>query len=546
MLLPDEFDGVGLNGGSDDYTAVFPIGSEYGSAHDLQFRARQGDVSYLGAESVAPRTITLQVRPGPGAPSSNQEWMEEAQGLFRPGPDLKSFKMSWRSITVEILVYVAGVYLHPDVPVVDDWGAPILDVTLVAPDPVWRDVTEQSDGTSPATVGGTVAARATLTLSPSGSTVRHVRVSLADVLGLGAYAYPFVASFDGSGAGASAATNYIAYADDREIPIWVDDPGSNPTRVLFTGDIVQDGTRFVDIFFGSSVNNTRTAQALLVGGIAIDDASISNATMVWNSFLISEHPLRKLTWRPARLGGHVETPSPGYVDIQSEASGAVTFTTVSGTAPAEYYDAMTCVIGSALAGTSNALSGVRRAYNGDAMTGDFDQVEIFVKIQALGATSLADAYLLALNTGNEDAANVDTAVDVDNALVLTIGMRLTVLGSNRRTLAIGPVPATDFALALASQPSVSVSSPATAHLIDGTFAIAGGDSITFDQMFVLDGDLVIDALDRTVTAPSDILVGRDIRFANDQRWLELQPGSVSWTAPANTTAELAWRNAYAG
>lgn len=540
MFVPSSFNGTTVNG-STAYLVGFPVGGNYSTGYELSLTPQDGDIAYLGGTAVEPRELVIQVRPGPGAPSSNHEWLENAQGLFAPGPTVKSFRMTWRAVTVELMVRVRRTSLRPG-PRKDDSGRSVLDVTLVAVDPIWRDVTENSDSMSPATVGGNTPALGKVEITPTGTTVRHARVTITDQLGIGGYALPVIASFNGSGVSASAATNFIAFSEGREIPIQVDDPGSNPTRVLFVADFPQAGVKIVDIFFGSSVSNSVTSSAALLGGLALGDSSISNANIVWDTFEVSEHPERKLTWRPFRLGGHA---TGGYVDLTSEGTSSLTFSVVAGDAPDEYYDCLYCVTGSSLAGISNALTGLRRAYNGDDMAANHDQVEIFVKIQPLGATDLVDAYTATLNA-NAVAANVDTAVDVDNALVLFVGMRLVTFNTQRRTLTLSAVPATDFALALANNPSVSVSSPATARRLHGTYQITNGDSIVFDNVFILDGTLTIDALTRTISAPSDILCGRDIRFSNDRRWLELTPGSVAWSDVSDTGSTLKWRNAFSG
>lgn len=532
MPVPTTINGTAVNGAT-PYRVIFPIDSSFLNEADLQLQPREGYVPQIVGSQVKERSITFQVTPGTtGVPVSNHQWYQNVFGIFVPDGRQKSIRASWRSQTIELFGTITRIGPLPGSPLTDDDDS-VIEGDFRIVDPVWREISaETADASSPLTVSrGNTPAQPTVTITPTTTTVRHRIVTITDVLGTGLSNYPIIAQFDSStgSPGATASSNYIAFFNQREIPITVASPNTTTTRVLFRVNCDPGGSVQVHLYYGSSVSNILTSSALDPMGMAITDPDISNTHWIWDSF-VSTLNGRNISgvWTPLIL----DTVVPIVSTAESSSQRQYTVTTgATGVNP----HAVRMVIGGSVAGTSNALTGLSRQFNDILGT---PAGAGFIDFQALGVLGLTNAWLLA-----GDNVTVTTAVDVDNASAIFFGVRNNGgATSNIITFAASG----DFALDLASTPSVNVSAATTARFVNSTLTnTTTGDAIQFDTLYMDDTTLIIDCLNKTIsTGNGTVFHRRGIRFSNKERWMTLNVGSNAWTNATNTTTSFSWKPSY--
>jgi hypothetical protein len=543
MPLPSSFRGTSFG---TVYTVAFPKDAEFGAEAELTLQARERDFPIRLSGRQSARVLPATITPGSTAPSDKREWSDNVRALFRADGELYPLRASWRSITAELMCAVTSLKHRGGTTLNADHGG-IWDAVLTAPDPIWRDVTVNNDSATPLTAGGTAPALPVITLTPSGTTVRRRRITIADNAGYGAKAYPVLASFDGSGVSANAATNYILFLNGRSIPFRADSPGSNPTRVLFDADVEPGTTAEAHLYYGSSVNNTITAGAWNPGGI--DPATFSNTNWTWNEFNILQHARNASgRWFPYKIGGHTVapgTPAFGWVQLTESSDGlSVVLTGRIESSPTDtIYDAIAMFTGgTARAGATNALTNLRRQLSA-AGVGSGNVRVLYLRA---GDLQWREAVNTAYSASTQD---ITAAVDLDDAIVIAVQLLVQGTSGSVRTLTISKAGAGDFGLALTGNPTVTVDAAVTARLITGALVnTTTGDRVTFNTVYTDDVALTIDCLGgdqrrRSVSVASGPLHG-ELVFSNEAQWMPLAVGSNAWTNPTGAAAAFAWRDGY--
>lgn len=537
MPQPNSYNSIAINGSS-PYRLVFPINSEFGYGVDLQLAAREGGYPQQYGAALRQRNVEFLVTPGDsGVPSSYNEWRQNVMGLFIPDGVKRSLRASWRSQTIEVFAAVTDIGLVEGVPAVDDDVEPMLNGIFTIADPIWREISaETADSTSPLTVSrGNTPAQPTITLTPSTTTVRRRTITITDTLGIGLSNYPIIASFDGSGVSANAATNNILFINGREVPIRVNNPGANPQTIIFRVNCEPGGSVVAHLYYGSSVSNTLTSSAFDPGGMAITDADLSNTNWIWDNFKAFDNPRNACgVWTPSKFGINDERVGITFTDDDDSWN----ISKLGDQPPVGETNGVSMVIGGAIAGTSNALSGLARVYGSRGGSAGDNTLRLLAKYQPATAVEI----LTALDeVGN--STTISTPIDVDQAIAL----QLYAITKDTGALATQDLElqaSGDFALALTNTPSVIVGAAVTARFVDATLTnTTTGDTIQFDKLYMDNTTLVIDCVNKTITS-SQVFHRRAIRFSNREKWFTLAVGSNAWTNATNLAASFSWKPSY--
>ena len=171
--------------------------------------------------------------------------------------------------------------------------------TFEVPDPVWVSTATTSDSTSPTTNAGQLEALPSIALTGGASATRN-RGTVTDRTGYGLGAYPIVFDY---GTGYDSA-NMLVYLNGRSVPFYYDTvSGGLWVRV----DCKPNASTYVDIYRSTSINNTVTAQALDMGGLAIDSTLTAPS---WDDWQIEQHPdSASLVWLPVNMPTYVVSSS---------------------------------------------------------------------------------------------------------------------------------------------------------------------------------------------------------------------------------------------
>lgn len=402
---------------------------------------------------------------------------------------------------------------------------------FLAPDPVWRRSTTSNDTTSPLTVVGNCPALPTIAITPSTSTLRRRRVTVTDNSGLGLSNYMIQVSFDSTGVSASAASNYIVFYNGRSVPFYINTPNNASSKLYLRVDTPINGSCTVDVYYGSSISNTTTADQLDDGGMNLASASFSNTNWVWDSFEINAHPAKCTgVWRPVRIGRKTVYSTPRY-GLISASSTQVEFQLAASTSNlANDYDGMAMVVG-CKAGTTSALVGLSRDDSGGGGT-DYNIVVLY---RLAGSPTWVEA---AVDSGPPIAAITDSE-DVDNAVEIAVVIEPT---SNSAVGSMVLTASGTFQLALNSSttPTVSVAAAVTARLINSTLTnTTNGTTLTFTNVYLDDVVLTIDCLLKQISTASGPWYGA-LSFSDAENWFPLSVGSNAWTDPTNAAAGFTW------
>lgn len=533
MPIPTSINGTNVNG-STAYRVVFPIDSPMDNAASLTLVPRENDTPLDTGFQVNERSVPFLVSPGTtGVPVSNEQWYQNAMGIFLPEGSKLSIRASWRSQTIELFGAVVSIGPLPGSPVNDEDDS-IIAGEFVVPDPVWREIAaETADATSPLSVSrGNVKPQPTITFTPSTTTLRHRIITITDTLGIGLSNYPIIIAFDSTGISATTTANYIAFINEREIPIYTHNPNNASTRMLIRVNCDPSQSITCHIYYGSSVNNTVTAQALDPLGMAITDADLTNTHWIWDDFVLSSNPQNV-----SGVWTLLNTPEIGlHFPVYTEAAGSLAFqgstpgTELNTTTP----NAAVLILGGSLAGTTNALTGLSRQFTdvlgAPALGG-------FIKYQPFGTVSFTTAWQLA-----GDNTTVTTAADVDLAVLIYYGVYSNANTLNTVTFSVSG----EFALDLTFTPTVNVGAATTARFVNSTLTnTTTGETIQFDNLYMDDTTLIVDCLNKTITSGNGTVFNRrGIRFSNKEKWFALAIGSNAWTNATNFSASFSWKPAY--
>ncbi|MGD9891411.1 MAG: hypothetical protein AB7R89_16175 [Dehalococcoidia bacterium] len=497
-------------------------------------RDRLGDAPIQDGQGVLPRELRCELQPGSTANADRDAWWRIAAGVFRADGVARPLVVEWENADYRVMASVIDLGNYPNLPMSASADVARVLIFQMA-DPAWEAVATTTDSSSPLTNAGNTVALPVITITPITSTLNHARATITDTLNSGAHAYPVMLTFDGQGVGATTAADFIVFCNHREIPFTVRDPNTATTDVIVDLDIPQaGGSVTVDIYFGSSISNTLTASQLPAHGRAFTDSNWSNTNWVWtfDNILHTHADNISGVWYPGNTGAQF-SDKRGFITSQS--GGSLVFTLqdpASALITDLAYDSMIMIVGGAVAGASSALSGLSRATASMTNNG-----RAFVRYLVPGDLAWRDAW-----TTTSDGT-VTTAVDLDNAFVIAVGIEPNVSASTGElTLSASG----DFALALASNPTVSVATPVTARKLDHRLVnLATGDVIRFGHpdpaaasvihaVYLDDVDLVIDCEQRgAIRVESGQLYG-EITPSNKALVFPLEPGLNAW---ANSAGE---------
>lgn len=527
------YGGVSLNTGT-PYFCFAALDVERAYEAETTLRDREGYAPVQDGNRFRPIDRAFSVTRGDtSVPASVDQWAENALGVFEPDGVLRALRITWRGLTLETMAAVVKAGIPSGIARTDSTDIEIQG-TFRIPDPIWRNVTAAGpDTASPITLLGNTDAAPAYAVTGDTTTVSRRPVTITDVLGNGFSSYPIMAEFDATGVSATTTANYIAFCNGREIPIYTVNPNTAATRVFFRVDCPPLGTTTVQIYYGSSVSNTVTAQALDPAGMAFTDASFSNTLWVWDNWIVSDNPTNACgVWTYARIED-AGVLAQGITITESAASLVWAAVTTGSTIEPEF-DGVIMVLGGAKAGASSALAGVSRAFSNITVTGVFQ-----FRVEYLRA---ADLELQNALTETGDNVTNTTAIDLDDAIEIAIRCRnLSAVPTVDQTITM--TNSGDFSLALTSNPTVSVAAAVTARLIDDSLDV-GSNSLDFDRVFVDNVALTVDCFNRTVSPASGPLHPRDLVFSNPREWLPMAPGSNSWTEPDNSAVSVSARESY--
>jgi len=400
-------------------------------------------------------------------------------------------------------------------------------------EPAWRSTTTNTDSASPLSVGGTYKALPVITVTPDTSTVRRRRITIADNSTRGLHNYIVQITFDSTGVSAAAAADYIVFHKGRSIPFYVNTPNDAATKLYCRVDVPAGGESFVDIFYGSSVANTITADALDDGGMDLTSASFSNTNWVWDAAVYTgflTNPNTNGVWRPAKIGQNVSGTTFGITAVTATTVKFEVLPSSAGTLASDA-DAMVLVVPCGT-GTTNALSGMTAAVG---ITANTARGRLLYRIAGQINWTEKESRT---TTGNLTfPSDIDNAVEIAlviEALDTTGNASLTISG----TLAL--------VLDSTKTPTVTVGSAGTARVIDDVLTNGTtGDTIDFDEVYLDDVALTINCLTKRITVASGPLYKTGITFSDRHDWFDLpHDGSVTWTEPANSSISLSWANRY--
>lgn len=404
------------------------------------------------------------------------------------------------------------------------------DGTFVAADYPWRGTAEQSSTSSPITGGGTFRALPRIVLTPKTTTVMRRRVTVTDGGTYGLMGYPVRITFDSTGVSATTSANYLVYAKGRSVPFRLTTPNDASSKLDVVLDVEPGGEAEIDIYYGSSISNSVTADALPMGGLDYDNGSYSATNAVWDRWDCSLHPGGMcLQWKPAKLD-LVKATSATF-GITAESSSSITIS--MGAGYPNDVNALICTIG-CKAGTTNALSDISRDPALSAGSGRY-RVMKRVAGQLNWTQVFSNAVMTTADTG---------ALDIDDAVQVAIVLEALSDDAEGEVVISGTGQ-----LALAGTPSVSVGSATTARLLDGVITnTTTGATLTFEDVLCDDVAFTVDCDAETAYPASGPWYG-SITPATpvaDQQdlWLPLRPGSNAWSNTLDADAEFFWQPRY--
>jgi hypothetical protein len=511
--MPDftAFDGVTINGAS-AYRVFTRYGEDGPYTAEPQLRPIIGRTPTRDGIIYAGRSFPFIVdRAGSTA---DAQWQEDVQEIFTPNKGERVLTATANGVTVT---------LNVDVTELRRTTHSRFEGVFHAADPYWKSTTTSTDSASPLTQSGNVDALPVITVTPASATMRRVRATITDTSGRGLVNYPYRITFDSTGVSAAAAADYIAFYNGRAIPFYVANLNNAATTMDVRLDIPPSGSSFVDIFYGSSVNNTITAQTLDDGGHELTDATYTNTRWVFHHDQfdrISTRPPATGVWRLGKIGNVIAGTSFGITTLSTT---GITFSVKPNSSLANDADAIVLTVG-AEAGTTNALDGLTVSTTTAA-----GSPELLIRYRKAG-----EGYWRAA-TG---------AYDLDNAVEIAIGIQPTTTADDGTVSITEDSGDRPWRLLLTATPTLSVSAAVDARTISGAVTNSTtGDSITFTDVYLDNTTLIVDCAAKRVYPSSGPLYG--IVVPNNRAdWFRLAPGSNTWT-DLGLSSSFSWANRYA-
>lgn len=530
--IPTSFDGLSVNGATDYLLVLNPYGQDSPLAAGLTERRRQYQTPVIDAIAHEARRVPFIIYLKPGAATSAVTFRSTVNRYFTPHRRGKRTILATHqdgSTTLTEDVYVTG--LTPT-----SYNA--FRGEMVYPRGTWKGTTVNSDSSSPCTVSGEHPALPSLAIAMTSSTLKRREIQIDDECTRGLSNYPVAITFDSTGVSATTAANYVVMYAGRSIPFKVLSPNNGSTKIWVRIDAPPNGSAYLDIYYGSSVNNTVTADTYDRGGMDLTNST--NTSWVWDEpYTVSTNPKGACgVWTAVKGGRNVsgirygissESGTQLDIDIAPDATGG---------ALANDADGIVLTIGTG-AGTSNALTGLSR----DDVNSPTGNYEIFCNHRTANQVGWSHQ---SIHTGG---AAQTGAIDVDNAVQIMIAIQPTDNTADA-TLRLALSGSLTLALNSSITPTVTVGSATTARYIDGTITNSTtGDTIDFDQVYIDDGaTLTIDTEGETMTLSSGPMhtTGNGIVPSNPPAWFELAVGSNSWTLPSGMTMTVTWQDRYYG
>lgn len=515
-----EWDGVDL-GVTSDLRGLLPAEADYSRSGSLAVTARPGMAPQIDSVSLNVLDIPLVVALAPDASMTTGVFSETVRALFPVGKRATLRGVAWDGITVvdiDCVVSRAGQRSRR-------W---VFDIVLTT-DAAAAVGPSATSGTGPTSISNTGSQPIAPIINLTTST--HVTYRSTTVTGAGSggglIAYPLRIS---TGNVLSGANKVYVFVSGVSVPIRVIDGGSDYVYVLV--DTASDGTTAtqLDIYYGSNLPDNPLVNTLQEGGADMT-GPFSDTSWSWDSFgSVLSNPARCGSWRAAQFGNH------------SPASNSTYRVTVSGTtaiceigAQGQFdnsADSIVLVVGSQ-AGNSNALANLSR------ITANLDgtNAQAFIRYRTAGSSTWQQAWSTRSNAG------VTTAVDLDAAVEIAVGIENDGATNDPATLTIDINGITNTTLAIANNPSVSLATAANADYYNGTYQI-GDYILTLTNVICPDGTLTIDCGARTISSSASGPIYGEFSFSDPDEWALLQPGANTITDGLSATDTITYRTAH--
>lgn len=527
-VSPTAFDGLSVNAATNYVMLLQRAEQSAPYTTNLTERTRFNQYPVVDQIAYGSRHIPFTVILAKGASITVPQFINQVQQTFSPNKTARTLTATLDdgSTSATLSVYITSL---------EQTGLFTFEGEFVAADGAWQSASGSSGSSSPLTVGGNYKALPAITITPSGTTLFHRRFTIADNTTRGLANTLIRLTFDSTAVGATTAADYEVFHQGRRVPFLVQNMDNAATTIDLRVDVPPSGSSVVDVFYGLSVNNTLTANKLDDGGMNLASGSFSNTVWVYDDFAIPSLITATGSWRPVKMGQVISGVSFGIVSYDST---SIKFGLRPSTAAqlANDFDGIAVVLGIE-AGATNALAGFSRddvAPSGGALAGNYNMKAAYRKAGDLTWTIVENWQGGAAHT---TALDIDDAVEiafycepVDNAANMDFELKAS--GTASITLASGKVA------------TVTVGSRQSASIITGSLTnTTTGKSISFPTTYIEAGTLLIDCLNKQISASNGILFNPPLPSDGDD-WLGLEVGSNSYTNPTNGSAAFAWNNRY--
>lgn len=414
-------------------------------------------------------------------------------------------------------------------------------VDCLAADPIWRDVTAGTVTVTSGTVvnSGDFPALPQIVVTPNTNWLTRRRITVIDNSGRGLANYFIRAAVPTNGSnGISAASQMVVYYKGRSIPFGVGYPtgsggtvGGTATALDFRIDVPPNGSSYVDVYYGTVLSNTDTANRFTYGELYSASSDLSNGTIVWHDLFATTAPAgATFTWVPAKAGQSVQGVTSGLTAegtaLYSPSIGGVRLQLANNDSLPNDIDSIAVVTG-VNGGLGAALTSLERRFytNGGCRA--------FVRYRTADQLVWTDSWT------STTAGTFTAALDVSNAVQIVAGIEpISGTASGTLDLINGNIAGTYLALGTGG-PTVTVSGTALAYMLAGTLSnTTTGDSIRFGTILMDNDVLSIDTYAQTITTAGTSPFYGDIVPSNADNWLPLAVGgnTISGSPGGGTTS----------
>lgn len=518
-LVPTAFDGLTL-GYSGDYGALFEADGDYTVEVTINQQARPG--TYPAVTGHARNAITrrmLVYRPHNSSVSA-ATFNATVKQRFDParnsdGPRYLTGTGDDGVTVLRLPCYVQALRQRPGV-------LHAYDVTLESVQPYFEtNAAPTPSAANPASVtnSGTTDALPSIALTTT-THVSRAKVSFGTAVGeRGRAAVP--TQLSGTFTGATAATT-LAFVNGVSVP----------TRFISTSDIwvVIDvpgngGSVTVDILWGAGINNPRADELANSGDF--DWTNSNNASWRVSAYSVTDNPVRAGEWRPATFGRLV--PDGSSYELDDSAGTSVVLKRYIDGRGRNDADSIAMSIPQTTGISISNLSRVTATHDASCQS--------FVATRAKGSNAWVDAWTTSAN------ATVTTSITIPTGAVeIAAGTRY-----------IGATPATNPTLTISGATAVAVdliglrvtAATEVMDFYDGTITI-GDDTITVDEVIVLDGTLTLDAATGQITSSTGESYYGSIRGSDPSALVRLEPGAnaISDTLDVGASYTISHRDSF--